>query len=118
MIHRLIAAAALAAFAAPALAAQPCPPNDKWQPYSDSQTQTETVTFQGYSWQPQKTPGGQGTSSITRTTTTATTGYRNPQNQGQGCILGSQSDVSYVFAGPGNSPAEELLADRVELVFD
>jgi hypothetical protein len=86
---------------------------------TDTTGSSVDYSYQGYSMQDPKSPEGQGTSGFTITTDGNTYELRrNPGNVDQTCWKQtSEGDgtptVSDIY-GPGNSPAEELLADRIE----
>jgi hypothetical protein len=120
--------AGLALAAAGAALADPCPKPASHPTVTMTTTDTDTnvATYQGFSTQPQHSPDGQGTSSITQElTTTTTTTYQHPPGNADmhECETSTTSDpiISYSFDGPGNSPdavAEKLLGDRVCDAFD
>jgi hypothetical protein len=75
-----------------------------------STTTTSTQVFQGYSTQPAKSPNGQGTSSITTTTTTI-----GPKGEGGKNNPHALSTVTTTTSGPGNSPSEKILSNQGRL---
>ena len=110
---------AVIVFAAPVVLADDCPKNVP--PFSNvvvpgTSQQTGLVVYQGYSTQGQRSPDGQGTSSIAQITSTSDGSYQvNPGNPANHfCEVGGDTVVTYEYEGPGGSPAEQLLADRTD----
>lgn len=144
MIKILSTVAVLSLMASPAFA--DCPNSKSGFTYQNTTTSTDTdtdtssqpvsQTYQGYSKQPQRSPGGQGTSTlsgdlVTTTTTTTNTSQDNYSKTTKGtttttsCNENSTSstetsrDLENITAsGPGNSPAEDRLGDRTGDLLD